>query len=168
MRYSAIHAANNTKHPMIVAEVGVRDGYNAIDMLNSMDIERIYLVDPYIVYLDGDATLDQAIQSRYYFNMFRNIKNYLSKITLVTQKSTFASALFKDEFFDYVYIDADHSYERVKEDLQYWYPKVKKNGFFGGHDINMEGVRKAVDEFSLKHKFNYVIQDIDWLITKGV
>ncbi len=57
---------------------------------------------------------------------------------------------FAPESFDYVYVDADHTYEGVMLDLAAWYPLVKVGGVFGGHDYanhTCPGVAQAVDEF---------------------
>jgi hypothetical protein len=45
-----------------------------------------------------------------------------------------ASKLFNDESLDFVYIDANHTYEAVKEDLKCWYDKVRVGGVVMGHD----------------------------------
>lgn len=52
----------------------------------------------------------------------------------------------KDNELDFIFIDADHSYEAVKKDIIAWYPKVRKGGIISGHDINLEGVKMAVSE----------------------
>jgi hypothetical protein len=55
-----------------------------------------------------------------------------------------------DNYFNYAYIDADHSYEAVKNDLQKCYQKVKNGGFIMGHDYitpRFDGVVRAVNEF---------------------
>ena len=59
-----------------------------------------------------------------------------------------ASLKFEDGYFDFVFIDADHVYERIKEDINDWLPKVKKGGIISGHDYagEVNGVKKAVDE----------------------
>jgi hypothetical protein len=45
-----------------------------------------------------------------------------------------AYKLFPDESLDFVFIDANHSYDSVKEDINLWYPKVRKGGLVMGHD----------------------------------
>jgi hypothetical protein len=60
-----------------------------------------------------------------------------------------------DGTLDFVYLDARHDYESVKEDIALWYPKVKAGGVLAGHDYmdqemigdTMFGVKRAVDEF---------------------
>ena len=41
---------------------------------------------------------------------------------------------FEDNFFDYIYIDAEHTFKAVTKDLEVWYPKLKKNGTLFGDD----------------------------------
>jgi hypothetical protein len=103
------------------------------------------------------------------------------------------SELFEDNSLDFVYIDANHTYEGVKEDIKYWYPKVKPGGLLLGHDYlpndmynderkdipiylyannnpdelnyaGMFGVNPAVNEFAEEN--NYTVSQTDeWLGT---
>jgi hypothetical protein len=55
-----------------------------------------------------------------------------------------------DDYFDFVYIDADHTFQAVSKDLHLSRFKVKKDGIIAGHDYNREyfpGVVDAVDNF---------------------
>ncbi len=45
-----------------------------------------------------------------------------------------AAGMFKDNYLDMVFIDADHSYSHIKEDIEMWLPKLKPNGIIAGHD----------------------------------
>jgi predicted O-methyltransferase YrrM len=75
-----------------------------------------------------------------------------------------------DNSMDVVYIDADHSYESVKEDTSLYLNKVKPGGFICGHDYNSgswPGVVKAVDELSAIMKKDIVVfPDTSWLLKK--
>ena len=54
---------------------------------------------------------------------------------------------FEDNSIDMVFIDADHTYEAVKYDIERWLPKTTK--LISGHDYNdpgHPGVKQAVDE----------------------
>ena len=48
--------------------------------------------------------------------------------------------------FDFVFIDADHSYEGVKGDWINYTPRVKQGGLVALHDTNQEYVNKVVEE----------------------
>jgi hypothetical protein len=59
--------------------------------------------------------------------------------------------LYRDDSLDFVFIDADHSYEAVSRDIDAWKPKVKRGGILAGHDYipwtnPTFGVIKAVNE----------------------
>lgn len=65
---------------------------------------------------------------------------------------------------DFVFLDADHSYEAVAEDIECWWPKVRRGGWLCGHDWDHPeahlghdktdrtwGVKRAVlDRFSIE------------------
>jgi hypothetical protein len=63
--------------------------------------------------------------------------------------STLAAEMLQDESFDFVFLDADHSYKAVKEDIEAWGPKVRPGGWLCGHDYGKPalGVTQAVSEF---------------------
>jgi len=51
-----------------------------------------------------------------------------------------------DGLIDFVFIDADHSYEAVKTDITNWLPKVKSGGMIAGHDFGRPEVKRAISE----------------------
>lgn len=70
---------------------------------------------------------------------------------------------------DLVFIDGNHDYESVKEDIQLQIPKLKSGGLLAGHDYHLEedcspGVKRAVDEL-LKDKIS-LKNDSVWLHIK--
>lgn len=62
--------------------------------------------------------------------------------------STEAARHVADGWADFIFIDAAHSYQAVKADIAAWLPKLKPQGWFGGHDYHPAhpGVMRAVDE----------------------
>ena len=71
---------------------------------------------------------DQAKQDT--FSKFKKNKN----IIILEASSTEASFNYKNNYFDYIYLDAEHTYEGVTNDLNQWYPLLKKNGVLFGDD----------------------------------
>ena len=57
-------------------------------------------------------------------------------ITVIHDFSTSSMVIyaFPDRYFDFVYVDGDHSYKGSKSDLRNYYPKVKRGGVIAGHD----------------------------------
>lgn len=84
--------------------------------------------------------------------------------------------IFPDEYFDVVYVDADHTFEGCYRDLVDWYPKVKKGGVILGDDYwanvipitnTIFGVVEAVDKFVKDNNLTFfLIQRRGWGILK--
>jgi hypothetical protein len=76
-----------------------------------------------------------------------------------------ASTQFNDESCDVVFIDMEHTYNAVKNDIELWLPKVKVGGYLAGHDYTKgwDGVIKAVDE---KFRDKITIDTNCWIYRK--
>jgi predicted O-methyltransferase YrrM len=48
--------------------------------------------------------------------------------------------------FDFIFIDADHSYKGVQSDFRVWSPMLKEGGLVAFHDTNQEFSRQVLDE----------------------
>lgn len=143
-------------------EIGVQSGIFSEIILSTWRGERLYCIDCWemqdkSIYVDTANTTNENHEI-----FFQQTKNRLQKFGerafVIKEKSVVASSVFEDESLDFVYIDGNHKYEAVKDDLYSWYPKVKKGGVFAGHDyldLFVENhtdfaVKKAVDEFAQK------------------
>ncbi len=169
-RSAAKYINDIKKNDLIIAEIGVQDGLHAINMLENLNIDKLYLIDNFPTYIDGNITIDEKTQFLHYKNMFINLKPYYNKIIFVHQPSDLASTLFEDNYFDFIYIDANHTYEFVKNDINLWWKKIKINGYISGHDYfnSWQGVISAVNEFVEKNKLDLITfnKDSDWIIEK--
>lgn len=83
-----------------------------------------------------------------------NITPIGNKVKTIVSLSYDASKYFDDKSVDVIFIDAGHSYEAVKKDIESWLPKMKSNGIMAGHDYTAwAGVNQAVKEkFGEPHK----------------
>jgi hypothetical protein len=83
-----------------------------------------------------------------------NVAPIGNKIKTIVSLTDEAAQYFNDEEIDVIFIDAGHSYEAVKADIEAWLPKMKPNGIMAGHDYKAwEGVNQAVTEvFGTPHK----------------
>jgi len=65
----------------------------------------------------------------------------------IRHNSSEVAALFPDEYFSFIFVDAGHSYDQVMADLKNWYPKLKTGGIMAGHDYDAQSVADAVKDF---------------------
>lgn len=98
------------------------------------------------------------------YNLF--LENMGDRKFIPIRKLSIEAALeFEDNSCDVVFIDMDHSYKSVVEDINTWLPKIKHGGFLAGHDYDKgwPGVIKAVNE---KFQSNIIITDDGcWIYT---
>jgi len=79
----------------------------------------------------------------------------LTNVTLVRMSSTEAARAWSwSKPVDYLYVDADHSYEGCLSDLRLWWPHLKTGGLIAGDDYDDPrwGVTQAWDQFELEKK----------------
>ena len=141
----------NVQKKLVGVEVGVLNGDYSEKILNFFNKKfdfYFYLIDPW----KGFNDYDQKFLDICYSNVKRKFSNN-KKITILRQTSRLASSNFDDESLDFVYIDANHEYKYISEDLELWFPKLKSHGVLFGDDYSRNyGVHKAVNEFSFKKK----------------
>jgi hypothetical protein len=100
----------------------------------------------------------------YYNDLLNFAKQYPDRAVIIKDYTTEAAKQVEDESLDFVFIDADHSYEGVMRDVQAWAPKVRKGGIVFGHDIHFDTVKRAVIEL---YGDTYKIEDdFVWWVEK--
>ena len=152
MRDAIIQAIrNNTSSPTMGCEVGIWAGKLSSTFLEAFDNLTLYMVDCYLASgLGNDKKTQKAMESA-----FANTLKYEQRRIMLVGKSLQVSHLVQDESLDFVYIDAAHDEESVTDDINTWYPKVKKGGIISGHDYSgkHKGVIAAVDKFVAKYNY---------------
>ncbi len=137
------------------AEIGVQQGEFSKIIRATWKGKYLHLIDRWRS--DDDykdiANVSDETHKQFYFkvlNLFADDQG----VFVYKMDSNFAAQQFPDNYFDWIYLDADHSYDGCKKDLNVWYPKLKPGGIFAGHDFlngNIPagefGVKAAVEEF---------------------
>lgn len=100
-------------------EVGVRGGSNALVICKHITDLSLGLVDPWE-------------HNRHYTRVERILKPF--DVKLIKKTSMDALDDFKSESLDFVYIDANHTFDYFMEDLIGWSRKVRSGGIVSGHD----------------------------------
>ena len=145
----------------VIAEVGVWKGEFSKKILDYCMPEKLFLIDPWLFdikvrgcapQVEGKEPLNQKYFDQAYNETISKFANNLN-VEIIKNTSLDSSKKFNNEYFDYIYIDAEHSYNAVKQDLNCWYPKLKKNGYMFGDDYHWReedgtlSVEKAYQEF---------------------
>jgi len=154
------------KHKSLIVEVGVWKGHFSKKILDISQPNLLVLVDSWrfdekvrgcAPQVEGEEPLSQKFfdeAKTETYNKFRSNKN----VTILDLNSSEASAQYQDNFFDYIYLDAEHSYKAVSNDLDKWYPKLKNNGVLFGDDYYWRemddtlSLHQAYQDFIKKHK----------------
>lgn len=141
----------------IGAEIGVSQGYFSEAMFKSIPNLHLFCIDIWEPYTGNPWSGSRQRNDRH----FKIAKEKLSKYnaTIIRRMSTDAVKDFTDNSLDFVYIDGNHSFDYVIQDLIEWTKKVKKGGIVSGDDyypFHKAGVIEAVDAYTKAHgiKFN--------------
>jgi predicted O-methyltransferase YrrM len=127
------------------AWLGKSSSYLADKIAESRPDISLYIVDSWQGSPSELTTTHKLVTTTDVYALFvENMGN--RKYTPIRSFSTEAATKFQDESLDVVFIDMSHTYEDVKQDLDVWLPKVKKNGYIAGHDLSWTGVIKAIKE----------------------
>lgn len=156
--YTGFYDFVSLSNPKTIVEIGVWKGHSISYLASKNQQSEIYAVDLFektndFYYLKKTNLYIQLPKIYEIYNQYLISQNTRHLIKDIKSISWEASSKFKDEYFDFVYIDACHDYDCVVKDLIAWYPKVKNGGIFSGHDYAWsKDVKKAVDEFCEKNE----------------
>lgn len=121
------------------AEVGVQQGYHALNILQNIpNVKLLYLIDPYLEHTIWTPHKNTSKQLLAPFN---------TRICWVYKEFEVCTIRDIPDPLDFIYIDGDHAYESVKQDIALAAQLVKMGGVIGGHDAGAEDVDKAVMEY---------------------
>ena len=157
------------KSHLIGAEIGVAGGDNVRHIIQLLNLSEFHLVDIW-----EDYEMRGRIEQRYskqYETVKTNFASY-KNIHIHKAASVDKAKEFPDNYFDFVYIDANHT--RVQEDIAAWLPKIKSGGTIGGHDYTSgwKEVVAAVDLWVAEltkagAKFEFRHEHPDWWVVIG-
>lgn len=94
----------------------------------------------------GDDYKGWDHEGHYKYFVEHSAKHFPGRIDIHRMSTLEAAPLVKDGSLDFVFIDADHSYDGALADINAWTPKVRKGGMVAGHDLNWPTVFQAVKD----------------------
>lgn len=119
----------------------------------------VYFVDAGLDESSGHAYTGQGFwRTKQSMQVFANQKLGRYITTFVTTTKEFAKK-YPDLFFDYIYIDGDHSYKGALFDYKTFWPRLKPNGLLVLHDVSIKeklvegsyGVHKVLQRIQKKY-----------------
>ena len=157
------------------AEIGVEQGAFSEVICKANPGVILYCIDAWAAY---DGYLDHRRQKkldRFYWRARKLLRPY--NCIFIRKFSMDAVRDFEDCSLDFVYIDANHSYKSVMEDIIEWSKKVKPGGIVAGHDYvdhwsrgETYRVKPAVDDYAKKQGIELTIYGADefpsWMFIK--
>lgn len=152
------------KKDLVGVEVGVYLGHNAFNVMKNLPIEKLYLIDPYMPWIEKGKLHDLPELER---KARHRVKPYNDKLIWI-KKTSFDAVNDIPNGIDFVYIDGNHDYEYISKDIELYYPKIKSGGVIAGHDFNtcFLGIVKAVIDFSKKNSLQLQGKEVDWWFVK--
>lgn len=146
----------------VAAELGVDEGkFSNVIWTNALPA-KLHLVDVWAT--DRyNAKKRSGVEQRF----AKEIQQ--GNIVLNIGLSTKVVNTFPDEYFDWIYIDTDHTYRTTLAELQLYEKKMKKGGIMCGHDYVIGnwndhiryGVIEAVHEFCVKNEWELIYNTSD-------
>lgn len=145
------------------AEIGVFRGQTSAYLLEQLPSLRLVMIDSWQshspdsrYYRSGAncARLTMEQQQRNYLTAIDATRSFADRRQIINLPSLSAAREIQDGTLDFVFIDADHTYEAVRDDIAAWSTKLRPGGLLIGHDYGARldvkgywGVKKAVDEY---------------------
>lgn len=133
----------------IIANLGCFKGHSACFMALGMKhraIEgKIYTVDLYGKVKQGSVNGNRPTAEARFRK--QGVQNYIEICQGFTEEY---SKTLSDLSFDFVFIDADHSYAHCRNDFDCWSPLVEAHGLIGFHDVHLNSVHKVTEEIQDK------------------
>ena len=159
---------------ILAAEIGTYNGLTAMNICKSLNIQKIYLIDPYKNYRGYDVGKQYEEKQRNqpdvgnetYMTAKKRMGRFGDKAVFIKKLSHLAVGDVPNNL-DFVYVDGNHSYKYCKNDMELYWEKIKKGGILAGHDIvTRKGVMKAFCEFVVEKKLQPIITPTDWILEK--
>jgi len=126
---------------------------------------KMFAIDPWIEVEGQGGSNRKARQDFLYGHACRTLAPY--DCTVIRKTSMDALQVFPDESLDFVYIDGDHSFRYIAEDICEWTKKVRIGGIVSGHDYfnTIASARKLICQVkSVVDAYTKVLGITNWYV----
>lgn len=128
------------------AEIGCHRGKTTEKLLSRNPKLKMFAVDLWDIPPESSGQYDNCNFGRAKREFYRRTSKFKHRVTVLQGVSWEMASKVQDCSLDFVFIDADHSYQSVIKDIVAWTPKLKANGIISGHDTHFPTVMAAVKE----------------------
>lgn len=149
------------------AEIGVEQGHFSECLCKGIPGLELWCIDPYQTYDRYADHVDQAKLDHYREEAIERLKPYDARF--LRYSSAEAVGKFKPQSIDFVYIDGNHDFEFVVNDIIYWSRIVRPGGIVAGHDYKSEGREKTPIPFHViqaTQAYTSAYRISPWFLTK--
>jgi len=138
--------------PLVGAEIGVYKGENAKEILDSMNIIKLYAIDPWVEYYDGNLLKKKVSKTRIEDAEGEALRRLSPYRNVHIIKKYSYDAVNDLPLLDFLYIDGAHDFGNVWRDIWCFSEKAE---IIGGHDYNRKniGVVLAVNIYRVLNIF---------------
>jgi hypothetical protein len=116
------------------AEIGVERGYFSEVLCKANPNLKLFCIDAWQIYRGYRDHTRQDKLERYYNETVELLKPY--NVEILRGWSIEMADKIPDESLDFVYLDANHSFRSIIDDVDTWSKKVRSGGIVSGHDYN--------------------------------
>ena len=123
----------------VAAEIGVWNG-GSRRYFRGHTAQRAALIDPWDLLSDqgkDEWTHKKHKDHKIMRSMFENVTDRYGHLPNVCIRKGFSAEIletFADDYFDWLYIDGNHLYEFVRQDIEVAFRKVRPGGIIAGDD----------------------------------
>jgi len=117
--------------------------FMAVEIINSGKSIKFDCIDTF-KFIPNGSTDDSHFPKNLYRTFRKNIEPVKHIITPIKSTSCIASNSYEDGSLDFVFLDGGHDYDSILNDINAWYPKVKKGGIISGSHKNIEALNNSV------------------------
>lgn len=151
------------------AEIGVERGkFSQVLLHSNPGLLMLHAVDAWALY--------EGYRERYTMPLVENMEEearlrlaaFEGRYNVIKAFSMDAVELFRDGELDFVYIDANHSFDYAVQDIIEWSRKVRPGGIVAGHDyVVAHNTREIIDVIEAVNAYTRAHQIAPWFVIDG-
>jgi hypothetical protein len=136
---SKLSEVSGSSKGLIGAEIGAGEGTNLWWATMLIPLQEFHIIDNFKPYKCQGEKIDLFVQ---YQERIKGLFARNANVKVHIMDSIEAADQFKNEYFDFVYLDGN--WDEIEQDLAAWFIKVKTGGIIGGGGANRAGVIETV------------------------